>query len=111
MWLLPKSWGRQWSATSALEVGESASTPSQQFDLELDVLTECPRGGGSTSESTYGYTGTVETEGRRVTFHTSRGSLGPLDFEGTISSADRLDVVVPFLVPVVEQVSVEFTPD
>ena len=91
--------------------GRMTSTPSQQFDLQLDVLTECPRGGGSTSESTYGYTGTVEIEGRRVTFHTSRGNLGPLDFEGTVSSAGRLDVVVPFLVPIVEQVSLEFAPD
>ena len=89
----------------------SVPVPDDYFELWLDVLTDCSRGGGSTSESSYGYTGTVETERRQVAFHTSRGSLGPLDFEGTISSDGRLDVVVPFLVPVVEQVGAEFTPD
>ena len=63
------------------------------------------------SESTYGYTGTAETERRRVAFHTSRGSLGPLVFEGVVSGTGRLDVVVPFLVPTADQVSVGFAPD
>jgi hypothetical protein len=83
----------------------------QQFDLGLDILTDCSRGGGSTSESTYGYTGMVEIERRRVAFHTSRGSLGPLVFEGIVSSAGRLEVVIPFLVPIVEKVTVEFAVD
>jgi hypothetical protein len=90
---------------------QSVPVPDDYFELGLDVLTDCSRGGGSTSESTYGYTGTVESERRRVAFHTSRGSLGPLVFEGTVSSAGRLEVVVPFLVPTVDQVSVDFVPD
>jgi hypothetical protein len=84
--------------------------PAQQFELGLDVLTDCSRGGGSTSESTYGYMGTVEVDGRRVAFHTARGS-GPLVFEGQVSSTGRLEAVVPFLVPTVDQVSVEFVPE
>jgi hypothetical protein len=84
--------------------------PAEQFDLGLDVLIDCSRGGGSTSESTYGYTGTAAVEGRRVTFHTARAS-GPLVFEGQGSSSGRLEVVVPFLVPTVDEVSVGFLPN
>jgi len=90
---------------------QSVPVPDDYFELWLDVLTDCSRGGGSTGESSYGYTGTLETERRQVAFHTSRGSLGPLVFEGTVSSAGRLEVVVPFLVPIVDQVSVDFVPD
>jgi hypothetical protein len=88
----------------------SVPVPDDYFDLSLDVLTDCSRGGGSTGESSYGYTGTVQTERRQVAFHTSRGS-GPLVFEGTVSSAGRLQVVVPFLVPAVDEVTAEYSPD
>jgi len=82
--------------------------PAEQFDLGLDVLTDCSRGGGSTSEETFGYTATVD--GREVAFHTARGS-GPLVFEGRASSAGRLEVVVPDLIPTADQVTVEFAPE
>ena len=90
---------------------QSVPVPDDYFELWLDVLTDCSRGGGSNSEQSYGYTGTVETERRQVAFHTSRGSLGPLVFEGTVSGAGRLEVVVPFLVPAVDQVRADFVPD
>jgi hypothetical protein len=89
----------------------SVPVPDNYFELWLDVLTDCSRVGGSSNEQSYGYTGTVETERRQVAFHTSRGSLGPLVFEGTVSGAGRLEVVVPFLVPIVDQVSADFVPD
>jgi hypothetical protein len=90
---------------------QSVPVPNDYFELGLGVLTDCSRGGGSTSESTYGYFGTAEAEGRQVSFHTSRGSLGPLVFEGRVSSSGRLEVVVPFLVPAVDQVTAEYAPD
>ena len=80
---------------------------ARNFELGLDVLTDCSRGGGATSEATYGYTGTVEIDGGTVAFHTATGS-GPLVFEGQTTGVTRLAVVVPGLVPTVEQVAVEF---
>jgi hypothetical protein len=80
---------------------------ARNFELGLDVLTDCSRGGGSTSEATYGYTGTAEVDGRRVVFHTATGS-GPLVFEGQATGATHLEVVVPGLVPTAEHVAVEF---
>ena len=84
--------------------------PGEHFDLGLDVLTDCSRGGGSTSEATYGYTGSVQVSGRQVVFHTATGS-GPVVYEGEVSAAGRLEVTVPGLVPLVEQVAVAFLPD
>ena len=37
---------------------QSVPVPDDYFELWLDVLTDCSRGGGSASESSYGYTGT-----------------------------------------------------
>ena len=48
--------------------------------------------------------------GRQVTFHSANGSV-PVVFEGQGTSASRLQVVVPGLVPLVEQVTVEFAPE
>ena len=90
--------------------GRLTFDPAEQFDLGLDVLTDCSRGGGSSSESTFGYTGTAELGGRRVTFHTARGS-GPLVFEGQVASSGELEVVVPFLVPTADEVRVSYQPD
>jgi type 1 fimbria pilin len=74
------------------------------------MLTDCSRAGGATSEVTYGYTGTAQVDGRQVTFHSANGS-GAVVFEGQGTSASRLQVVVPGLVPLVEQVTVEFAPE
>ena len=90
--------------------GHLSFTATNQFELGLDVLTDCSRAGGATSEVTYGYTGTAQVDGRHVTFHSANGS-GPVVFEGQGTSASRLQVVVPGLVPLVEQVTVEFAPE
>jgi hypothetical protein len=84
--------------------------PADQFELGLDVLTDCSRAGGSTGESTYGYTGTVELDHRLVRFHTARGS-GPLVFEGVLSVTGQLETVVPLLVPIADELSVAFLPN
>ena len=81
--------------------------PADQFELGLDVSTDCSRGGGGTQESTFGYTGSAEVDGRRVVFHTARGS-GPLEFEGQGSDAGTLGVTAPLLVPTADQVMVGF---
>ena len=82
---------------------------AEQFELGLNVLTDCSRGGGSPSEATYGYTGTVVVDGRRVTFQTARGS-GPLTFDGQVAPSGELNVVVPLLVPTADEVSVSYRP-
>jgi hypothetical protein len=84
--------------------------PAEQFDLGLDVLTDCSRGGGSPNEATYGYTGTAAVDGRRVTFQTARGT-GPLVFEGQVASSGELEVIVPLLVPTADEVRVSYLPD
>ena len=81
--------------------------PADHFELGLDVSTDCSRGGGGTQEATFGYTGSAEVNGRRVVFHTARGS-GPLEFEGQASDEGTLGVTVPLLVPVADQVTVGF---
>lgn len=91
----------------SLEGGHLSFTTTDHFELGLDVLTDCSRAGGATSEVTYGYTGTAQVDGRHVTFHSANGS-GPVAFEGQGTSANRLQVVVPGLVPLVDQVTVEF---
>jgi hypothetical protein len=90
--------------------GRLTFSPAEQFDLGLDVLTDCSRGGGSPSEATFGYTGTAAVDGRRVTFHTARGT-GPLVFEGQVASSGELEVIVPLLVPTADEVSVSYLPD
>jgi hypothetical protein len=90
--------------------GHLSFTATDQFELGLDVLTDCSRAGGGTSDVTYGYTGTAQVEGRHVTFQSANGS-GPVVFEGQGTSANRLQVVVPGLVPLVDQVTVEFAPE
>jgi hypothetical protein len=90
--------------------GHLTFAATDQFELGLDVLTDCSRAGGATSQVTYGYTGTTRVDGRHVTFHSANGS-GPVVFEGQGTSAGRLEVVVPGLVPLVDQVIVEFAPD
>jgi hypothetical protein len=90
--------------------GHLSFTATDQFELGLDVLTDCSRAGGATSEATFGYTGTAQVDGRHVTFHSANGS-GPVVFEGQGTSGSRLQVVVPGLVPLVDQVTVEFAPE
>ena len=90
--------------------GHLTFTATDQFELGLDVLTDCSRSGGATSEATYGYTGTTSIDGRHVTFHSANGS-GPVVFEGRGTSASGLEVVVPGLVPLIDQVTVEFAPE
>jgi hypothetical protein len=84
--------------------------PAEQFDLGLDVLTDCSRGGGSPSEATFGYTGTAAVDGRQVSFQTARGT-GPLVFEGQVASSGELEVVVPLLVPTADEVRVRYRPN
>ena len=72
-------------------------------------LLPASRGGGSPSEATYGYTGTVIVDGRRVTSQTARGS-GPLTFDGQVAPSGELNVVVPLLVPTADEVSVSYRP-
>ena len=81
-----------------------------RFDLGLDVYTDCIRGGGIAADATYGYTGTAETIGPRVTFHTASGG-SPLTFEGVGVGTGPLTVTVPGLVPLVDAVTVTFAPD
>ena len=90
--------------------GHLAFTETDHFELGLDVLTDCSRTGDAPNEATYGYTGTVQIDGRRVTFHTANGG-GPISFDGQGTSASWLEVVVPGLVPLADQVTVEFAPD
>jgi hypothetical protein len=90
--------------------GHLAFTETDHFELGLDVLTDCSRTGDAPNEATYGYTGTAQVDGRRVTFHTANGG-GPVVFDGLVASASRLEVVVPGLLPLVDQVTVEFAPE
>jgi hypothetical protein len=84
--------------------------PDDYFELGLDVLTDCSRVGGSASESTYGYTGTVDVDHRLIRFHTARLS-GPLVFEGVLSVTGELETVVPLLVPAADELAVSFSPN
>ena len=80
------------------------------FELFLNVLLDCARGGGSTDESSYGYTGTIAVQGRRVVFTTARGGA-PYTFEGQATGTGRIAVSVPLLVPAAEAVTVELVPE
>jgi hypothetical protein len=80
------------------------------FDLGIDVLTDCSRGGSVPSQATFGYTGTVELDGNRVVFHTENNG-GPFTFEGQADGNAHLTVVVPGLVVTVDQVTVEYEAD
>ncbi len=80
-----------------------------QFDLGLDLETDCSRGGGGTSEETVGYTGTVAVDNRDVTFQAANAG-GPLSFEGRVAPGGELSVTVPGLVPVGD-VAVAFAVD
>jgi hypothetical protein len=80
------------------------------FDLGIDVLTDCSRGGSVPSQATFGYTGTVELDGNRVVFHTANNG-GPFTFEGQADGSAHLSVVVPGLVVTVDQVTVEYEAD
>jgi hypothetical protein len=97
-----------------LRVGSSfdPSVPvaSDYFELFLNVLEDCSRAGGGTNESSYGYTGTIAVEGRRVVFTTARGGA-PYTFEGQVTGSSRIAVSVPLLVPVAEAVTVELVPE
>jgi hypothetical protein len=80
------------------------------FELGIDVLTDCSRGGSVPSQATFGYTGTVELDGNRVVFHTENNG-GPFTFEGQADGNAHLTVVVPGLVVTVDQVTVEYEAD
>ena len=82
---------------------------AERFELGIDVLTDCSRGGSVPSQATYGYTGTAELDGNRVVFHTANNG-GPFTFEGQ-ADGGRLTVVVPGLVVTVDQVTVEYEAD
>ena len=84
---------------------------NETFELFLDEVTDCSRGGNETpSEASYGYTGTVSLDGRRVEFHTANGA-GPVTFDGQVSGVGDLSVTVPGLVALIDEVSVVYTPD
>jgi hypothetical protein len=93
----------------SVEGGRASFGPTEQFELGLDVLTDCSRGGSSSSRATYGYTGTADMSSRLVVFHTATG-LGPVTFEGVFADNGNLEVSVPGLVPIVDEVVVEFAP-
>jgi hypothetical protein len=80
------------------------------FDLGIDVLTDCSRGGSVPSQATFGYTGTVDLDGNRVVFHTANHG-GAFTFEGQADGSAHLRVVVPGLVVTVDQVTVEYEAD
>jgi hypothetical protein len=90
--------------------GHITFSAAEQFELGLDVLTDCSHGGGTTSQVTYGYTGTAHVDGRQVTFHTATGG-GPVTFEGQVAVSGQLQVSVPGLVPTVTEVAVAFSPE
>jgi hypothetical protein len=92
-----------------VEGGQVSFGPADQFELGLDVITDCSRGGGSPSRATYGYTGTADVSGRRVVFHPATGS-GPVTFEGLLDTTGYLQVSVPGLLPFVDEVALEFAP-
>jgi len=94
----------------SVEGGRLSFGPAEQFELGLDVLTDCSRGGSGPSHETYGYTGTADVDGRRVVFHTATG-LGSVEFEGLLATNGHLQVPVPNLVPTVNEVMVEFAPN
>lgn len=83
---------------------------TDQFDLRLDVFTDCVRGGGIAAEATYGYTGSADIRGPRITFHVLRGG-NPPDFEGVGVGTGPVAITVPELVPLVDHVSVTFEAD
>jgi hypothetical protein len=83
---------------------------ADHFELGIDVLTDCSRGGSVPSQATFGYTGTVELDGNRVVFHTENNG-GPFTFEGQADGNAHLTVVVPGLVVTVDQVTVEYEAD
>jgi hypothetical protein len=90
--------------------GHLTFTETDQFDLLLETTTDCSHAGGETSEQSFGYTGTATVQNRRVTFHSANG-FGEVVFQGQGTGSGRLNVVVPDLVPFVNDVSVEFTPE
>ena len=83
---------------------------ADHFELGIDVLTDCSRGGSEPSQATFGYTGTVELDGNRVIFHTANNG-GPFTFEGQANGGAHLTVVVPGLVVTAEEVTVEYEAD
>ena len=83
---------------------------NETFELFLDESTDCSGGGGTPSEASYGYTGTVSLDGRRVEFHTANGG-GPFSFAGQVVSGGDLAVTVPGLVALIDEVAVVYTPD
>ncbi len=105
----PRLMGATVECDVSVEGGRVTFGPGDQFELGLDVLTDCSRGGGSPNRATYGYTGTADLTGRRVVFHTANGS-GPITLEGVVTASGYLQVSVPGLVPTVDEVAVEFAP-
>jgi hypothetical protein len=93
----------------SVEGGRASFGPTAQFELGLDVLTDCARGGSASIRATYGYTGTAEMGSRRIVFHAATG-LGPVTFEGVFADNGNLEVSVPGLVPILDEVVVEFAP-
>jgi hypothetical protein len=87
--------------------GQLTFDAADQFDMSLDVFTDCIRGGGIAAAATYRYLGTADNLGPRVTFHVVRGG-NPPDFEGVGVGTGPIQVTVPGLVPLVDEVSVTF---
>jgi hypothetical protein len=106
----PRLIGATLECDVSVEGGRVAFGPAEAFELGLDVLTDCSRAGGSPSRQTNGYTGTADVTGRRVVFHTANGA-GPVTFEGVVAANGNLQVSVPGLVPIADEVAVEFAPN
>jgi hypothetical protein len=87
--------------------GRLTFAAADQFDLSLDVFTDCIRGGGIAAAATYRYIGTAVNFGPRITFHVVRGG-NPPDVEGVGVGTGPIEVTVPGLVPLVDEVGVTF---
>jgi hypothetical protein len=106
----PRLIGATLECDVSVEGGRVTFGPGEQFELGLDLLTDCSRGGGSQSRETNGYTGTAEVSGTRVVFHAANGA-GPITFEGVVVANGNLQASVPGLVPTADAVAVEFEPN
>ena len=80
---------------------------ADQFEVSLEVFTDCTRGGGIAAAATYRYLGTADIVGPRITFHVVTGGSPP-DFEGVGVATGPIEVTVPGLVPLVDEISVTF---
>jgi hypothetical protein len=108
---LPRLVGATVECDLSISGGYVIFGPGDQFELQLDLITECPPGDSDPTEDSWGYTGSVQVDGRDLTFHTANVG-GPLTFEGRVTGTGQLEATVPDLIPVADtEIAVEFAPD